>query len=79
MGVYLVIDNLLYYLLMAMTIGYGYIAFQRFRGYRKCRHECSCSSARSVSNFNGNVPQGGIYPHAKLYCNVLGIDNVMPP
>ena len=21
---------------------------------------------------------GSIYPHIKLYCNVLGIDNVMP-
>ena len=30
-----------------------------------------------VSNFDGNVPQGGIYPHIKLYCNALGIDNVM--
>ena len=27
-----------------------------------------------VSNFNGNVPQGGIYPHIKLCCNVLEID-----
>ena len=31
-----------------------------------------------VSNFNSNVPQGGIYPHIMLYCNVLGIDNFMP-
>ena len=22
--------------------------------------------------------RGGIYPHTKLWCNVLGIDNVMP-
>ena len=28
--------------------------------------ECSCSSARRVSNFNSNVPQGGIYPHIKF-------------
>ena len=26
-----------------------------------CEH--SCFSARRVSNFNSNVPQGGIYPH----------------
>ena len=26
----------------------------------------SCSSARRVSNFNSNVPQGGIYPHIKF-------------
>ena len=25
-------------------------------GYSKCRHECSCSSARRVSNFNTNLP-----------------------
>ena len=25
--------------------------------------ERSCSSPRRVSNFNSNVPQGGIYPH----------------
>ena len=31
-----------------------------------------------VSNFNSNIPLGGIYPHIKLYCNALGIDNVMP-
>ena len=31
------------------TIVYGDIAFQRFGGYRKCRHECS-SSARSVNS-----------------------------
>ena len=47
-------------------------------GYRKCRHECRCSSARRVTHFNGNVHMGDIYPHIKLYCNVLGIDNVMP-
>ena len=39
------------------TIGYGDIAFKRFGGYRKCSHECSCSSARRMSNFNGNIPQ----------------------
>ena len=61
------------------TIGYGDIAFQTFGGYRKCRHECSCSSARRVPNVNSNTPHGGVYPHIiKLYCNVLGIDNVMP-
>ena len=30
-----------------------------------------------VSNFNGNVPHGGIY-RIQLYCNILRIDNVMP-
>ena len=30
-----------------------------------------------VSNFNTKVPLGGIYPPIKLYCNVLGIDNVI--
>ena len=35
------------------------------------------SSARRVSNFNSNVPYGGIYPHIKLYCNVLVITS--PP
>ena len=34
------------------TIGYGDIAAKRFWGYRKCRHECSCSSARRVSTFS---------------------------
>ena len=50
-------------------------------GCRKCRHESRCSSALIVSNFNSNVPRGGgggIYPHMKLYNNVLGIYNVMP-
>ena len=28
--------------------------------------EGSCSNPRRVSNFNSNVPQGGIYPHIKL-------------
>ena len=28
--------------------------------------ERSCSSARRVSNFNSDVPQGGIYPHIKF-------------
>ena len=31
-----------------------------------------------VSNFNTNVPLGDIYPHIKLYYDVLGIYNVMP-
>ena len=31
-----------------------------------------------LGDFNDNVPQGGIYHHIKLYCNALGIDNVMP-
>ena len=84
--VYLVIDNLLYVPSDSFTLyniskksdnGYEYIAFRRFGGYRKCRHERSCSSARRVSN--GNIPQGCIYPRIKLYCNALGIDNVMSP
>ena len=29
-------------------------------------------------NFNTNGRLGDIYPPIKLYCNVLGIDNVMP-
>ena len=28
--------------------------------------ERSCSSPRRVSNFNSEVPQGGIYPHIKF-------------
>ena len=28
--------------------------------------ERSCSSPRRVSNFNNNVPQGGIYTHIKF-------------
>ena len=51
---------------------------QRFGRYSKCRHECSCSSTRRVSNFNTNVPLGDIYPPIELHCNVLGIDNAMP-
>ena len=53
-----------------MVIGYGYIGYQRFGAYSKCCHEC-------VSNFNNNVHLWDIYPPIKLYCNVLGIDNVM--
>ena len=33
--------------------------------------ECSCSSPRRVSNFNSNVPQGGIYPHIKFESDPL--------
>ena len=40
-------------------------------------HECSCSSARRVSNLNSNVLLGDNYPHIKLYCNALRIDNVI--
>ena len=44
----------------------------------ECRlTERSCSGARRVSNCNSNVPQG-VYPHIKLHCNILGIDNDMP-
>ena len=86
LGLCLVIDNFLHvpsdalplYQILKQSehICYGDIAFQRFGGYRKCRQEYSCSSARRVSNFNDNVPHGGI--NLKLYCNVFGIDNVMP-
>ena len=38
--------------------------------------ECSCSSPRRVSNFNSNVPQGGIYPHIKFERNALNIFRV---
>ena len=43
--------------------------------------ECSCSSARRVSNVNGNVPRGGgggYQPSYKVALHVLGIDNFMP-
>ena len=28
--------------------------------------ECICSGAWRLSNFNSNVPQGGIYPHIEF-------------
>ena len=31
-----------------------------------CRHECSCSSARRVSNTHTNLPQGGYLPSYKV-------------
>ena len=30
------------------------------------RTQFSCSTLRRVSNFNSNVPQGGIYPHIQF-------------
>ena len=30
---------------------YGYIAFQRFGGYRKCHHECSWGVNLVIDNF----------------------------
>ena len=42
--------------------------FKDLGGYRKCRHECSCASAMSVSNFNSKVPQGGFYPDYIAMC-----------
>ena len=33
----------------------------------------SCSSPRRVSNFNSNIPQGGIYPHIKFERDPLNI------
>ena len=35
--------------------------------------ERSCSSPRRVSNFNSNVPQGGIYPHINFEREPLNI------
>ena len=35
--------------------------------------ERSCSSPRRVSNFNSNVPQGGIYPHINFERDPLHI------
>ena len=56
-----------------LTIIHGDIAFKRIGGYRKCRHECNCSSARRVSNFNTDISLGDIYHPIKLYYDVLGI------
>ena len=39
--------------------------------------ERSCSIARKFQYQRTSGGGGGIYPHIKLYCNVLGIDNVM--
>ena len=38
--------------------------------------ERSCSSPRRVSNFNSNVPQGGIYPHKNFERDPLNIFRV---
>ena len=38
--------------------------------------ERSCSSPRRVSNFNSNVPQGGIYPHINFERDPLNIFRV---
>ena len=38
--------------------------------------ERSCSSPRRVSNFNSNVPSGGIYPHIKFERDTLNIFRV---
>ena len=38
--------------------------------------ERSCSSPRRVSNFNSNVPQGGIYPHINFERDSLNIFRV---
>ena len=84
---FLVVDNVVYVLSYALPlyqiqsnriIGSGVIAFKKFGGYSKCRHECSCSSARRVSNCNTNVPLEDIYPPMNSYRIVFGIDNVMP-
>ena len=37
----------------------------------------SCSSPRRVSNFNSNVPQGGIYLHVKFERDTLNIFQVL--
>ena len=39
-------------------------------------YEHSCSSLRRVSNFNSNVPQGGIYPHINFERDPLNIIRV---
>ena len=75
--------NLVYLNLISPKIEfYLYLALLHFKDLvdMECRLAAkrSCSSARRVSNFNSDVRQWGIYPHIKLYCNVLGIDNVMP-
>ena len=38
--------------------------------------ERSCSSPRRVSNFNSNVPQGGIYSHINFERDPLNIFRV---
>ena len=38
--------------------------------------ERSCSSPQRVSNFNSNVPQGGIYPHINFERDPLNIFRV---
>ena len=38
--------------------------------------ERSCLSPRRVSNFNSNVPQGGIYPHINFERDSLNIFRV---
>ena len=38
-----------------------------------CEHSCS---SRRVSNFNSNVPQGGIYPHINFESDPLNIFRV---
>ena len=63
-------DNCLWYIIFI------YIIFQRFG-------DTAIVVANAVilvfgeSNFNTNVPLGDIYPPIKLYCNALGIANVM--
>ena len=39
-------------------------------------YERSCSSPRRVSNFNSNVPHGGIYPHINFERDPLNIFRV---
>ena len=88
LGVYLAVDNL-----FVCTFG-CFTPVSNFKAIRQLvmiLHFKDLGDKESVvtnaavlvpgeSNFNGNVPQGGIYPHIKLHCNVhvLGINNVMP-
>ena len=66
LGVYLVIDNVrvpsdalpLYQILKQSDNWLWRYCISKIWGYRKCRHECSWSSARGVSNFNMKAPQG---------------------
>ena len=64
LGDYLVIDNFVctFWCFTPVSsfkaigqLGMGILHFEDF-GDTECRHECSCSSARSVK-FNGNVPR----------------------
>ena len=48
---------------------YGDIAFKRFEGYIRCRHECSCSRAQRMSN---QRTSGGYLPSYKVVLQCIG-------